>query len=115
MENDFSSIDIGEDFMAHYGVKGMRWGVRNDPVPTANTYKDVIDAVKDKPNQKKLITRLTDATAYASQNPEAYIALRQKQDITVLTGKQFIDAVLANNGLIFASNISPINIPNQLR
>ncbi len=31
MKNDFSSIDIGEDFMAHYGVKGMRWGVRRDP------------------------------------------------------------------------------------
>lgn len=25
-----SSIDIGEDFMAHYGVKGMHWGIRND-------------------------------------------------------------------------------------
>ena len=91
MKDDRFLFELGEDFLAHYGVKGMRWGVRNDPVPTANTYKDVIDAVKDKPNQKKLITRLTDATAYASQNPEAYIALRQKQDITVLTGKQRTD------------------------
>ena len=25
-----------EDALAHFGVKGMRWGVRNDRKPTAN-------------------------------------------------------------------------------
>lgn len=30
MKNDFSSIDVGEDFMAHYGILGMHWGIRND-------------------------------------------------------------------------------------
>lgn len=25
-----SSTDLGEAFLAHYGVKGMHWGIRND-------------------------------------------------------------------------------------
>ena len=27
---DESSFDLGEKFLEHYGVKGMRWGIRND-------------------------------------------------------------------------------------
>lgn len=27
---DESSFDLGEEFLAHYGVKGMRWGVRKE-------------------------------------------------------------------------------------
>lgn len=29
MEED--SVEIGEDFLAHYGVVGMHWGIRRDP------------------------------------------------------------------------------------
>ena len=32
-----SSFDLGEAFLAHYGVKGMHWGIRNKPI------KPVID------------------------------------------------------------------------
>ena len=24
------TLDLGEEFMEHYGVKGMHWGIRND-------------------------------------------------------------------------------------
>ena len=27
---DESSFDLGKKFLEHYGVKGMRWGIRND-------------------------------------------------------------------------------------
>ena len=110
MSKDHSSVDLRKDFMAHYGVKGMHWGIRNDPVPTANSYKGIIDSVKKSPSKKKLLTRLNAATAYASQNRDRYLAVRYRNDITVLTGQQFIDSVLQNNGLIAVSNISPIDL-----
>ena len=25
-----NSVEVGEEFLAHYGVKGMHWGIRND-------------------------------------------------------------------------------------
>ena len=31
-EEDASSFDLGEDFLAHYGVKGMHWGIRKDQI-----------------------------------------------------------------------------------
>ena len=30
-----SSHDIGVDFIAHYGVKGMHWGIRKDKLTSA--------------------------------------------------------------------------------
>ena len=31
-DNDiYNSVDLGEDFLAHYGVPGMHWGIRKDP------------------------------------------------------------------------------------
>lgn len=26
------SSDLGEDFLEHYGKKGMHWGIRNEPI-----------------------------------------------------------------------------------
>ena len=34
-----STTDDVEDFIAHYGKKGMRWGVRKQPVKTSSDYK----------------------------------------------------------------------------
>ena len=109
-----NTIEVGKNFLAHYGVKGMHWGIRNEPVPTAKNYRGIIKAVKKSPRQKKLIQRLNDATQYARENPDNYLAVRQSRTITVLTGKEFIDAVLANNGLISVSNISPIDIQTSM-
>lgn len=105
-----NTIEVGKNFLAHYGVKGMHWGIRNEPVPLATNYRGIINAVKKTPRKKKLLQRLNDATAYASQNPDNFVAVRQSRNITVMTGKEFIDAVLANNGYISVSNISPIDI-----
>ena len=30
MSDIYNSIDLGEDFLAHYGVPGMHWGIRNN-------------------------------------------------------------------------------------
>lgn len=31
MSDEINSVELGEDFIAHYGVKGMHWGIRKDP------------------------------------------------------------------------------------
>jgi hypothetical protein len=36
-----TTSEVGEDFIAHYGVKGMKWGVRKHREITATTHVDV--------------------------------------------------------------------------
>ena len=31
---NYKAIEIGEEYLAHHGVKGMKWGIRHDPVAT---------------------------------------------------------------------------------
>ena len=107
---DHISVDLGEDFLAHYGVKGMHWGIRKDPVPNANSMKEISKAVRGNPNKKELTRRLNDATVYAMENPDNFLAVRQSRNITVLTGSEFTDSILQANGYLSLSNITPITI-----
>ena len=47
--SDYISIDLGQDYMAHYGVRGMRWGVRNDD-ESSTTNSELTE--KQKRNQR---------------------------------------------------------------
>jgi phage gp16-like protein len=38
------TADAGREFIAHYGVKGMRWGVRRSASPTEVTTQSVVNA-----------------------------------------------------------------------
>ena len=42
--NELTSVELGEDFLAHYGVKGMHWGIRKQIVDVfrqgQNKYQD---------------------------------------------------------------------------
>ena len=51
---------IGEErYLEHYGVKGMRWGVRNDRRPggTSNRQKNKASRAKDKAERKREIAK----------------------------------------------------------
>jgi hypothetical protein len=34
------TVELGKEFLVHYGVKGMRWGVRKDQAVTTQTHLD---------------------------------------------------------------------------
>jgi len=40
MEN-LTSVELGEDFLAHYGVLGMHWGIRKDKTYTGFNGREV--------------------------------------------------------------------------
>jgi len=44
--NHLTSVELGEDFLAHYGVKGMHWGIRKAVVDLfkneRKTYQDTM-------------------------------------------------------------------------
>lgn len=61
--NAWAADDI-EGFLAHYGVKGMRWGVRRTEAQLRRARQELDSAVKaynKSPKRKKNIKRLTDA------------------------------------------------------
>lgn len=71
-----------EDFLAHYGVKGMRWGVRNasDSGGTATTRKGLSEG------QKK--------------------ALKVGAGVAAITGAAIVTGILAKNGKLPVAQLS---------
>jgi len=43
LDEDQSSFSLGEEFLAHYGVRGMRWGVRNDDNSGSTTQEKAVN------------------------------------------------------------------------
>jgi hypothetical protein len=41
---DADVINVGREFIAHFGVKGMKWGVRKSSSPTEVTTQSVVNA-----------------------------------------------------------------------
>lgn len=35
----YSTVELGESFIEHYGVKGMKWGVRKEEIPTTHRFQ----------------------------------------------------------------------------
>ena len=53
MEDTENNLAHYENYMAHYGVKGMRWGVRKNRAPSAPVSQDPVDVtIKSHPGGK---------------------------------------------------------------
>ena len=53
-----SAADIGREFIEHYGVKGMRWGVRRKSSSTSSPASE--DSKRHTANRKKGVKSLSD-------------------------------------------------------
>ena len=82
--------DIGEDFLIHYGKKGMKWGVRRRPSKTT-TYVKPATHLSDQELAKR-IKRL--------EQEKKYNKLNQKE---MSKGKKAADEILTNSGKKAAS------------
>ncbi len=92
-------IDRGATALAHYGKKGMRWGVTNAKSSSSSgskesrkEYKSNIKKEQDAFYQKKIDNVVT---ASLKRGDEVLIATKLPGDmaVTVATGKQFVDHI----------------------
>lgn len=79
--------------LAHYGVPGMKWGVRKARRPSSDDYKSTASLRKRKPSElsneelKKVITRLQLEKQYKELSPS-----------TISSGKKFATGLLKEVG-----------------
>lgn len=92
-----SMSDIGKDFLEHYGVKGMRWGVRR----TKKAIQRSADAERHAQARKKNLSELSDKELRDLAN-----RLNTEQQVKRLTstaqGKSAAARVLATVGTVNA-------------
>jgi hypothetical protein len=82
-----------EQLIEHYGVKGMRWGVRRKRPKSSADSSSVSRLLKKKPRQlsdaelKKINNRLNLERQFSSLNPSK-----------TAKGKKFVSSILSNAG-----------------
>lgn len=119
------SIDLGSEFLAHFGVKGMRWGVRNhkgDPVAvtpqatskvphgTKRKTKIEVDGGENHPAHEDAV-KVAEAKAKLQKSGTAALSNKELQDVAnriqleervkILTsskGKKFVKNQFQNEG-----------------
>lgn len=67
-------MDNRRPVISHYGVKGMRWGVRNEDQPIGSFSK-----IKPVPNAASVETKNTAATSPDLEDPNALKVAREKR------------------------------------
>lgn len=104
-----------EDFLAHYGVLGMHWGVRKADLNDRNRQEDIykVRARQDKRRIKIRQLKSTPNTPYtnakikalkkkieADRRTETSSATRKERRAKILAGATFLSAAIAHTGSI---------------
>lgn len=98
MSKDHSSVDLGKDFMAHYGVKGMHWGIRRDREtgvrPIAKAFDESVFGRLANANANRYMRRQnTKAAARGDSGPKK--STSNKPDRKTINRNAAIDAARA--------------------
>lgn len=104
-----------DDVIEHFGVKGMRWGVKKARAAEANRSNPgsvPLNKLSGKERRAEVGRRLNVSTEMAIQNPKQLFLLQQGAHRTMLSGKEFTDALIASNGRLYVTDISPVD-PTQ--
>lgn len=104
-------MTTAEEFLVHYGVKGMRWGVIREKAGSARTRATA--AIRGIDKKKAAVVAGSVLTAAAVAAGAAYMAKQRSElpkllddlnDHTVDTGDQFVQKVMAQpTGIIHAT------------
>lgn len=67
--DDYKAIESGKDYLAHHGVKGMKWGIRHDPERVGRAKKVVKNVGRKIVNSVRSVRSRKNAKAIKSGNP----------------------------------------------
>lgn len=101
--------DLTDDFLAHYGVKGMKWGVRKDKKATdkesRKDYRKRVKAERDDFNTKKIDAVFNRALA-GGDNILVSTMYAGDYAVTIESGKSFVRN--ASSGAAFNANYTDV-------
>jgi hypothetical protein len=112
-------VSFVEDFLEHYGVKGMRWGVKkaNNRVrftgksKTQTTYKKPAHKLTDRELQAR-VKRLETERKYNDLNREQLSAGRRlATEILTNSGRKAATTILSGVGILAAKNLLEGRLP----
>lgn len=118
--------DKVEAFLAHHGVKGMKWGVRKDrgdKVPRKERKKSSeVDAPKKQSRRQRrkeakrvrneqYQKRATELLTAAAENPQSLVKVRTQYGHYLLTGREFVSYTA--KGGAFDVRTAQIYIPGE--
>lgn len=67
--DDYKAIESGKDYLAHHGVKGMKWGIRHDPERVGRLKRGIKKAANTTINGIRRARSRRNARAIKSGNP----------------------------------------------
>ena len=87
------ALNVGEEFLEHFGVKGMKWGVRRSGKSKGSSSKSQSNPIKDLDDKElqRLVTRMN--------LEQQYSRLTATQPVTN-RGRQRVNAILATGATI---------------
>ena len=105
MTNDLIAMDLGSAYLAHHGVKGMKWGVRHDRKTRRALYKDSrknMRRVTHDWNERRLrleqtgldLARLSDKDVVLKKGSKAYRTVRDADPF----GKDTLNRMFVSTG-----------------
>jgi hypothetical protein len=80
-----------ENFLEHFGVKGMKWGVRQNRSSASPSTNAKTKPLSRRQKKEAYEEAVRFATKYAKENPNGLVLVKQLNNTTIVSGKVFFD------------------------